>query len=181
MLRLLAALAATFLCLVAADAEARPNAPAKGAAAKAPKARTPFDASDPAGLIALLAELQAKAETTRSADDSVFLRVTTPAYAFGIQYAGCDARRRACKALAFSTQSDQHTVTLAQINDFNQTSIVCRAFQDRQGKPHVMYATLVSAQDSREAMQAHLGAWQGCLQTFGDFLADPDAFLAGAP
>jgi hypothetical protein len=140
-----------------------------------------FDARDPASLVALLATLAAKGEIASTADDAVFLRVTTPAYGFGAQYAGCDPQHRACKALAFTTQSDKGAPTLAQLNSFNQTSITCRAWQDRAGKPHVMYAALVFAHDSRETMTAHLGAWQGCLATFGEFLADPVAYLASAP
>lgn len=178
----------TALMLMAA-APAKP-APAKAPAAKAPATKTapkpkppatPFDARDPAGLIALLATVDAKGEIQRTEADAVFMRVTTPAYAFGAQYAGCDQRGRACKALAFSTSSETRRATLAQINAFNQTSLTCRVFQDRSGKPHVMYAGLVSGQDSREEVKTHLGAWQGCLANFGDFLADPNAYLASAP
>ncbi|WP_411287694.1 hypothetical protein [Phenylobacterium sp.] len=176
---------AASLILVAGLSMGLAQAP-KPAAKAAPPVRPaasagPFDAQDPMSLIALLASLDAQATISGKAEDAVNLKVTTPAYAFGAQYAGCDAQGRKCKAVAFSTLSTSRTATLAQLNGFNQSSITCRVWQDRQGKPHVMYSALVQPQDSREAMRGHLGAWQGCLATFGDFLADPNAYLASAP
>ena len=150
------------------------------AAAPSKPTATPFDARDPASLIVLLATMDARAEVVARGEDTVDLKVATPAYGFAVQYAGCDAQRRACKAALFTAQSER-TPTLAQINAFNQTSITCRAFQDRAGKPHLLYSTLVSSQDSRDEMRAHLGAWQGCLGEFGAFVADPNGYLAAAP
>jgi hypothetical protein len=160
-------------------AAGKPAATAKPAAK--PSQQGPFDARDPASLIAMLGGMDAKAEVARAADDAVFLKVTTPAYAFAVQYAGCDAQKRGCKALAFTTQSDKRTATVASLNSFNQTSITCRVWQDNQGKPHVMYSALLTPGLSREDMRLHLGAWQGCLANFGEFLSDPAGYLAAAP
>ena len=174
-----------FALLVAAGLLGLAQAP-KPAAKAAPSVRPvaspgAFDARDPMSLIALLATLDAQATISGKSEDAVSLKVTTPAYAFGAQYAGCDPQGRKCKAVAFSTVSAARTATLTQLNGFNQSSITCRVWLDRQGKPHVMYSALVQPQDSREAMREHLGAWQGCLASFGDFLADPNAYLASAP
>lgn len=140
-----------------------------------------FDARDPAGLSAVLASMDATATVAQKTEGSVYLNVTTPAYGFGVQFAGCDAKGKACQGLAFSTASESRTATLAQINGFNQTSINCRVFQDKGGKAHVSYSTLLSASDTRDEMKMHIGAWQGCVGSFGAFLADPPGFLAEAP
>lgn len=142
---------------------------------------TAFDARDPAGLIALLAAAQATASVVNRTDESVLLKVTTPAYAFNADFAGCERSGRNCKALLLHTSSAKSIGTLAELNAFNQSSIACKVFQDRVGKPHVSYAAIVTAQDSRETLRAHLSAWQGCLASFGEFLADPQGYLAIAP
>jgi hypothetical protein len=125
--------------------------------------------------------MEAKGEIVARQDDGVALKITNPAYGFSAQFAGCDAQGRNCKALAFSGVSDQRTATLVQINAFNQTSINCHAYQDGAGKPHAWYSTLVFASTTRDDMVGHLGAWQGCWASFGDFLKNPAAFLASAP
>ena len=159
------------------------KATAKPAAGKpaAPRASGPFDARDPASLIAFLGTLDAKGQITETSGDGVDLSVTTPAFSFGAHYAGCDERAKACKGLAFTALSEQKRATLAQLNGFNQSSMTCRVFMDSAGKSHVMYSTLVSVQDTREEMRTHLSAWQGCMASFGDFLRDPNAYLAAAP
>lgn len=166
--------------LLTAAAQAPAQAPAKPAP-KAAATAAPFDAQDPASLIALLATMDAKAEKTGKTDDGVLMRVTTPTFGFGAQFAACDAQGRRCKAMAFTTSSASFTPTLVQLNGFNQTSITCKVWQDKAGKPNIMYSALLSPRDTAEAMRAHVGAWQGCLANFGDFLKDPAAYLASAP
>lgn len=158
-----------------------PKEPAEGHAEAAPAASGPFDARNPSTLIALLASMGAKGEVASKDEDMVALKVTNPAYGFSAQFAGCDGQGRACKALAFSGVSDARTATLPQINAFNQTSINCHAYQDNAGKPHAWYSTLVFASTTREDMITHIGAWQGCWASFGDFLKNPTAYLAAAP
>jgi hypothetical protein len=169
--------------LAAPKPAAKPAAakPAAAAPAKPAAADGPFDARNPASLIALLASMGAQGEVTTRQDDVVALKITNPAYSFAAQYAGCDGQGRACKALAFSGVSDARTATLAQINGFNQTSINCHAYQDNGGKPHAWYSTLVFPSTTREDMVTHVGAWQGCWASFGAFLKDPVAYLAAAP
>ena len=70
--------------------------------------------------------------------------------------------------------------TLAQINAFNQTSVLCRLYQDKSGKAHVEYSTLLLPKDGRTEMLLHLNAWRGCLADFEAFLKDPTGYLAGA-
>jgi hypothetical protein len=192
--RLLVALAAV-LALAApgpaalAATKAAPKKPAAGKpAAEAPKKAPepaapagPFDARNPADLIALLGSMGAHGEVTSRQEDGVALKFSNPAYGFSAQFAGCDAQGRACKALAFSGVSDARTATLAQINAFNQTSINCHAYQDNAGKPHAWYSALVFPSTTRDDMVTHIGAWQGCWASFGDFLKNPTAYLAAAP
>lgn len=187
MLRKLALLIALGLLAGSAQAATPPAkpAPAKPAAAKpaapaTPKA-PPFDARDPASLIAVLAAMEAKAEVAKAQNGEVFLKVSTPTFGFSAEYVGCNGANKGCAAVGFSTLTDKKTATLAQINAFNQTSITCRVFQDQQGKPHVMYATLLSPNLEREDLRIHVGVWQGCLASFGEFLRDPPGYLATAP
>lgn len=158
--------------------------PAKPAAkpvpAAAPKPAS-FNARDPASLVALLGEMGAKGEISGSEDDSVFIRVTTPTYGFSVQFAGCDKTRRACKAVLFSAPATKGSATLMQLNRFNQTAIACRGYQDQAGQLRALYDALLFDRDGREEMTGHLGAWQGCLAAFGEFLDDPNGYLASAP
>ncbi|WP_374573047.1 hypothetical protein [Phenylobacterium sp.] len=173
--------AVALAALVCAAPALAAEPPAKPAAAKPAAAKTAFDARDPAGLIGVLNGMGAKAEVAKNDAEGVFVNVTTPGYSFGLQFAGCDAGGKGCKGVAFSTAAGSKTATLPQINGFNQTSINCRAFQDPAGKAHISYSTLLFASDTAEDMRIHVGAWQGCVAAFGEFLSDPPGFLARAP
>lgn len=157
---------------------------AKAPAAKAPP-RPPaaggFDAQNPQTLIDILAALGAKASVSEKVEDSVFLKVTSPAGDFGVQFAGCDKQGRKCQAMGFDAPANASAPTLQQLNAFNQTSLMCRVWQARDGKPHVTYAALVSGSDSRAEIETQLAAWRGCLADFGAFLKDPPGYLATAP
>ncbi|RAK60064.1 hypothetical protein DJ021_09725 [Phenylobacterium hankyongense] len=188
----LALIAAAVLCMGAAPAKPAP-ATAKPAAAK-PAAAKPaaigpkpaastgaFDIRDPASLAALLTAAGAKAQPPRKDQDAVLVAVTSVAADFSIQFLGCDPQGRACKAAMFDHLSGPGTPTFAQLNAFSQTSATCRTYQDRSGKPHVVYSTLLFADDSRDHARTQLAAWQGCIAEFGEFLKDPNAYLASAP
>jgi hypothetical protein len=179
----LALTAAALLCMAAAPAQkAAPQKPAPKPAPKASAAR-PADAGagNPQSLIDLLTAAGAKVETNRREEDSVFVAFTTPVVDFSVQFAGCNPNGRACQAMLFDAVMGQGAPTLAQINSFNQSSVICRGYQDKGGKPHVTYATLVMAADGRDRERAHVVAWQGCLADFGAFVKDPAGYLAVAP
>ena len=134
-----------------------------------------------AALAALLAAAGAKGEIAHREADSVFLTVSSATVSFTAQFAGCDAQGRKCAAVLFDNQNPGPSPTLAQINAFNQTSATCRAYQDKAGKAHVLYSTLLLANDSSDRITQHLAAWRGCLAEFGAFVKDPTAYLAEAP
>ncbi len=153
--------------------------PAAAAASAGPSGA--LDARDPASLTALLAGLSAKAQVWRRDGDAVFLTVTSPSAAFSAQFAGCDAQGRNCQALLFDRPGVEGQPTLAQLNAFNQTSVMCRLYQDKTGRAHVEYSTLLFPRDGRAEMLMHLNAWRGCIGDFSAFLKDPAGFLANAP
>jgi hypothetical protein len=155
---------------------ARPSA--KPPAAHAAPARA--DAGDPGAMTAALADLGAKAETVRREADSVFLAVTSPAESFSAQFAGCDAKGKACQAVLFDRRGEAGAPSLPQVNAFNQASMLCRLYQDKGGKAHVTYSALLFAKDGRADLLLHLNAWRGCLGDFADFEKDPAGFLARA-
>lgn len=183
-------LALAFAAPAAAQAPSARPAPAKAAAPKATPPKTapakaapagPFDARDPASLIDLLASVDAKAVTDRREGDGVLLKVTSPAGGFTAQFAGCSPQGRACSAVQFEAVAERSSPTLAQLNGFNQSSLTCRLTQDRAGKPHVLYSTLLFAGDTRQEMLTQVAAWRACLADFGAFLKDPPGYLAIAP
>jgi hypothetical protein len=189
LIRLCALLLVSALAAGAAEAQTKPAPkpptakaavkPATAAKPAAPKAA--FDARDPQALVGLLQEMGATGEIAGGEADAVFLKVTTPNYGFNVQFAGCDETRKACKAVVFSAPATKGAASLIQLNRFNQTAVVCRAVQDQSGQQRAVYDALLFARDGREEMTAHLGAWQGCLAAFGEFLDDPNAYLASAP
>ncbi len=165
---------------LAAPAQAQPAAkapPAKAATAPAGA----HDATNPQSLTQLLTEAGATVAATRREEDGVFLSITSPAANFSVQFAGCNANGRACQAVLFDSLAAAGRPTLSQINDFNQTSVACRMYQDRQARPHVTYAALLLPSDTRESGRTHLAAWQGCLAEAATFARDPNAYLAIAP
>jgi len=189
-----ALIAAAILMTGAAPASKAPTpkAPAaKAPAAKAaPKADAPaaklapagfVDARDPASMVALLAGAGAKGEIAHREADSVFLTVTSATVAFTAQFAGCDAQGRKCTVVLFDSQNTGASPTLSQVNAFNQTSATCRSYQDKAGKAHILYSTLLFANDSSERVTQQLAAWRGCLAEFATFVKDPTAYLAEAP
>ena len=188
MRRALLLIPAALLCLGAAQAQ---KPAAKAPAAKAPAAKaapkatpTPaasaWDAQNPQSLIELLAASGAKAQMGRREEDSVFLTVTSTAANFSVQFAGCNAQGRACQAALFEALLDRGAPTLVQLNGFNQTSVMCRLFQDRTGKTHLLYSSILTKSDTRDSVRTHLAAWQGCLVDGADFVRDPVSYLAKA-
>jgi len=177
-------LPAALLCLAAAPAPkpAAKAAPAKAAPAKpaaAPLAG-PFDSQNPQGLTELLGEAGAKVQTNRREEDSVFVTVTSMAANFSLQFAGCSPQGRGCQAALFDGLLEGTSPTLVQMNGFNQTSVVCRLYQDKANKAHATYAALLLRSDTRDSARTHLAAWQGCLAEARDFVRDPVAYLANA-
>lgn len=159
--------------------------PKKGPPAK-PSANRPepagdFDARNPQSLMALLNAAGGKAEIAHKEDDAVLVAVTSPAADFSMQFAGCDAQGRGCKAVLFDNLTDKAGPTFAQLNAFNQTSAMCRGYEDKAGKPHVIYSSLLFADDSRDHVRQQFLAWTGCIGEFRNFLKDPNAYLAAAP
>ncbi|CAN7566970.1 hypothetical protein LJR225_004196 [Phenylobacterium sp. LjRoot225] len=163
------------LCMAAA-----PKPAGRAAPAPAPARAAALDARDPASLITLLSSLSAKAEVAQRDGDAVFLTVTSPTEVFSVQFAGCDAQGRKCQALLFDRPSAQGSPTLVQLNAFNQTSVMCRLYQDKGGRAHVLYSSLLFQKDGRAEMLMHLNAWRGCIGDFSAFQKDPAGFLAGA-
>jgi hypothetical protein len=163
----------------------KPPAAKAGSKAVAPTAKsTPagfVDARDPASMVALLATAGAKGQIAHREADSVFLTVTSATVGFTAQFAGCDAQGRKCAVVLFDSQNAGASPTLGQINAFNQTSATCRSYQDKAGKAHVLYSTLLFANDSSQRITQQLAAWRGCLAEFGSFVKDPTAYLAEAP
>ena len=172
---------AALTCMGAAPKPAqKPAARAAKPAAAAPAHAGPLDARDPASLIAVLSGLSAQAQVSKRDNDAVFVTVTSPTEVFSAQYAGCDAQGRNCQALLFDRQGGEGGPPLAQLNAFNQTSVMCRIFQDKSGRPHVLYSTLLFPTDGRAELLMHVNAWRGCIGDFETFLKDPSGFLAGA-
>jgi hypothetical protein len=164
-----------------ASAPAKPPAAAPAPAKPAAKPEEPFDARDPASLVALLATVGAKGVVSRREDDAVMVTVTSAAANFSAQYAGCNAQGRVCKAVLFDNMIDQPGPAFAQLNAFNQTSAMCRGYEDRSSKPHVIYSTLLFEDDGRDRMKTQVAAWTGCIAEFRNFLKDPNGYLASAP
>jgi len=172
---------AALLCTAAAPKPrpAQAATPARAAAAHDAGAAA-VDARNPASLVALLATLSAKAVIARRDGDAVFLTVTSPTEVFSAQFAGCDAQGRSCQALLFDRLGDAGSPTLSQLNAFNQTSVMCRLYQDKGGQAHVEYSALLFPRDGRPEMLMQLNAWRGCIGDFNAFLKDPAGYLAGA-
>ena len=183
----LLALPAAFVCLAAAPAPK--TAPAKAPAAKAAPAKpaprpaspaTVFDATSPQGLMGILDAAGAKAQTTRREADAIFVTVTSAAANFSMQFAGCAEQGRACRAVLLDSGMARSPATVAQVNAFNQTSVMCRIYLDKAGLPHVVYSAILVRSMTRDDATTHLQAWQGCLVDARDFLKDPVAYLANA-
>jgi hypothetical protein len=187
-------LPAALLCLAAAPAPKAPPAktpakaaaparpaPAKASAASAAKADTSgFDATNPQALMSLLGAAGANVQTNRREEDAVFVTVTSTAANFSMQFAGCTPQGRSCRAVLLDSALPQNTLTGAQINAFNQTSVMCRIYQAKGGQTHIVYSAILFKTMTRDDGATHLLAWQGCLADAADFVRDPVAYLANA-
>jgi hypothetical protein len=166
---------------------AAPAATAAPAPTPAPPAKAlaspvaDFDARNPASVAAILNLGGAKASVITKDTDAVLLNVTSVAANFTVLFASCDAQGRACKALQFDYADDRPGPTFPQVNAFNQTSALCRAYEDKTGKAHVVYSTLLFADDPYEHFRTQTLAWTGCIGEFRNFLKDPNGYLASAP
>ena len=172
---------AAVACMAASPKPAqKPAAKAAKPGAAAPARGGALDTRDPASLIAVLTGLSAQAQVARREGDAVFVTVTSPTETFSAQFAGCDAQGRNCQALLFDRQGGQGGPTLGQLNAFNQTSVMCRLYQDKGGRPHVLYSTLLFPGDGHAELLMHVNAWRGCIGDFDAFLKDPTGFLASS-
>lgn len=177
----------------AAKPKAPPAKPAPAASAKATPAKPPppkpgptapianFDAQDPMSVIALMNTSGGKASLVGKQEDTVQVSVTSVAANFGIIFAGCDAQGRRCKALQFDYADDKAGPSFAQVNAFNQTSALCRSYEDKGGHAHVLFSMLLFEGDLYGRFRDHVAAWTGCIGDFRTFLKDPNAYLAAAP
>jgi hypothetical protein len=186
----LALIGAATLMIAAAPKTPAPKAPAKPAAAApakpAPAKPTPapvqdFDARYPASVVALLNLGGGKAQIVRQEEDSVLVTVNSVAANFTLQFIGCTPQGRGCKGVQFDSIVEQPGPTFAQLNAFNQTTLMCRGYEDKTGRPHVVYATLLFADDSFDHFRTEVQAWEGCIGEFHSFLKDPNGYLASAP
>jgi hypothetical protein len=166
---------------------AKPAASAKPAVAN-PAAAKPavspiagFDARNPTSVIALLNAGGAKAAQVGKDADTVLVNVTSVAANFTVLFASCDAQGRGCKALQFDYGDDKPGPSFAQVNGFNQTSALCRSYEDKAGRAHVVYSTLLFPDDPFEHFRTQTMAWTGCIGDFRNFLKDPNGYLASAP
>jgi len=185
--RTLVIAAALLTCAAAPPPPKAPAAKAPTAKAPAPKAPAPkaavtaaFDPRDPTSLAGVLESAGAKAQVAQRVEDTVLVSVTSTAANFTVQFLGCNAQGKACQAALYDSGPVPGTPTLAQINSFNQSSAMCRGFQDRGGRAHVVYSTLVAG-SSRDQTRTQLAAWQGCIADFRAFVKDPPGYLAAAP
>jgi hypothetical protein len=185
-----ALIALAALTLAAAKKPAAPKPAAKPPVATQPAPNTPkpivapvadFDARNPASVMAVLNTGGGKASVLQKDADTVLLSFVSIAANFSLQFQACDAQGRACKAVEFDSLFDQPGPTFAQLNAFNQTSVMCRGYEDKAGKPHVVYSTLLFADAPYAQFRTQMLAWTGCIGEFRNFLKDPNGYLASAP
>jgi hypothetical protein len=165
----------------AASAAAPAASPAQPAAPKPAAPVADFDARNPLSVIALLNASGGRASLVKTDDDAVLITFTSVAANFSAQFAGCDAQGRACKAVQFDSVVEQAGPSFAQMNAFNQTSALCRGYEDKAGKPHVLFSTLLFADDPYDHFRTEMQAWTACIADFRTFLKDPNGYLASAP
>jgi hypothetical protein len=167
--------------LLAGAAQAAPAGKSRSAPPHATNAAAAgVDVRDPQTLIGVLETVGATAKVARREGDAVFLTVTSPTEVFSAQFAGCDNQGRNCQALLFDRRGETGSPTLTQLNAFNQTSVMCRLYQDKEGRPHTEYSGLLFPHDGQAELLTHISAWRGCLGDFNVFIKDPAGFLAGA-
>jgi hypothetical protein len=188
LLKTVALIAAALLVSAAAPKSTAPKAAAaKPAAIKSAPVRPQaapvanFDARNPASVVELLNAGGGKAAIARKDPDAVLVLVTSVAANFSLQFAACDAQGRGCKAVQFDSLAEGAGPTFAQLNAFNQTSALCRGTEDKTGKPHVLYSTLLFPDDTYDHFRVQMEAWTGCIGEFRNFLKDPNGYLASAP
>lgn len=165
----------------AAGAAAPAASPAQPAAPKPAAPIADFDARNPLSVIALLNASGGRASLVKTDDDAVLITFTSVAANFSAQFAGCDTQGRACKAVQFDAVVEQAGPSFAQLNAFNQTSALCRGYEDKAGKPHVLFSTLLFADDPYDHFRTEMQAWTACIADFRTFLKDPNGYLASAP
>ena len=179
---LLAAVLAAPMITWGAAKPTAPKAPAKVSPARAaPSPVANFDARNPASVMAVLNSGGGKASLLQKDADTVLLSFASLAANFSLQFDACDAQARACKAVEFDSAFQMAGPSFAQLNAFNQTSAMCRGYEDRSGKPHIVYSTLLFADDPYEHFRTQMLAWTGCIGEFRNFLKDPNGYLASAP
>jgi len=165
--------------VAAKSAPQKPGVQKPAAAPASPVAN--FDARNPSSVMAVLNSGGGKATLLQKEGDTVLLSFASLAANFSLMFGACDAQGRACKVVEFDSIVEQPGPTFAQLNAFNQTSAMCRGYEDKAGKPHVVYSTLLFPDDPYDHFRTQMLAWTACIGDFRNFLKDPNAYLASAP
>lgn len=153
----------------------RPSAQATAAPTRA------FDASDPAGLVALLTAGGFKAQVEKKEADTFLVTAASQAANFSAQLLQCEATTgKGCKVALFDSLAEG-APSMVQINGYNQASAVCRGYMDHAGKAHVTMALLLFPDETRAHEMTAITAWAGCVTDFDNFAKNPVAYLAAAP
>ena len=140
-----------------------------------------FDARSPEAVIGVLEGMEATGQVTDSGNGRVFAEIATPGGdGFTILFFDCDEAGASCEGALYATTFDAKGATLADVNALNRLSRLCRAMLEENGRPAVTFTAQLAQGMTREDIRDQVGAWQGCLEVFSAFTADPKGFLAEA-
>lgn len=86
-------------------------------------------------------------------------------------------RRKQCQYVLMQARWDADSVTLHQLNAWNQWTINCPAYLDTDRSPFVWNTLTLYGDESRTRVAQLAKNYFGCVQDFDAFVGDPDQFL----
>lgn len=144
-------------------------------AAGAARADT-FDARQPASIAEALKDAGATNIEVKKEEESEYILADKGELKFSVDFYTCGNRRQ-CREVVLIANWDTDTVSLYQINAWNQWTYECPAFLNDKKEPYVWLTLTMYGDERRTRIAQYAKNYFTCLDTFHDFVGDPEEFL----
>jgi hypothetical protein len=159
-------IAASVACSVAAATISLP-------AAAGPGGRAPITTIDGPELLAILVDAEQSPELTTDADGDPMIKATHNQISYTVLFYGC-SNHVACTAIQFRAWWDLAApVSLDVINTWNRTSLLGRAYLDKDSDPTIDHTVRLKGGVTLEHLRASLTWFQAAARDFETALLEP--------
>ncbi|HEX7761926.1 MAG TPA: hypothetical protein VF459_20630 [Caulobacteraceae bacterium] len=142
-----------------------------------PAAAADFDARRPGDVLSVVTTNGASGALKTAKDGKPYIDAKAGKIFFDIDFYDCDDAKALCATQNFYASWTSKDVTVAQMNRWNQWTLWCPGYLDKDGAPNMWSNAPVYARETREDVVGTVDQWLGCLRDFDEFVANPEDVL----